>query len=433
MSQSIISTRDQSSKIWHQIGLTSLPTEIRVCFKNIRNILKISSQGLLSAASTCKTSLLFSSPSIISTGGTTQPSKRWSLGAGLSTLRLFSSQKAARTECQTLRCREAKTLKWDPQVDTIATSEALSSWCRKESSTIPWFNSSSRFISTRALPTCPACSRPSCTTLDSTRCSSTSLKCLCLYWLRHPVSWVLPPLTEMCHQKLHPNRLKISRTATWWTITSGFSTVGTTAGKGKARTCLKTLTERLWETFQIFSTWQPIKIHKIWRKGKSYQIAKVIEFPSLASSTVPRAWAIWVVPEVTPATTRRTLVISHKRSFQAGLKETLNACSRVTWVFITLWSLTRNSLTKFRRLSPQPKIQIKPLTGIALKSPSEGLGMAQSQVDTSRWETSLGSRLLERPTPRTTSSSEWGKRVLPVILRLEFLAGMAVTQIKIKL
>lgn len=188
----------------------------------------------------------------------------------LNTQELFSSLKPAKIECQMLKFKELKTSKWGPQVGMKPISEELNSWCQKENWTTRWLSNSSPSISTPAPPTCQTCSRPSSTMLDSTNCSNTSHKCLYLYWLRPRASWVLRQQTEISHPKLQLSRLKISRTAAWWPKTSESWTVRTTVGLGKALTCLKTLTESSMEgTFQIFSSYLVIKIHKIWRKDKS--------------------------------------------------------------------------------------------------------------------------------------------------------------------
>lgn len=208
---------DQEILTWPLIELTSLLTEIKVCSKNIRNILKISlRESVLSAEPTFKTSLLCFNKSITKT----LSSNRFSLEMDLSTQGLFISPRVAKTECQRPRFKEV-TLRWDPRVGMKATSEALISWCHKENSTTQWLNNSSQSISLPTQPICPIFRRLSSKTLVSTSINSISLRCLCLYWLRLKVSWVLhhqPTVTS--HPKLHRSRLKLSKTVMRWTKTS---------------------------------------------------------------------------------------------------------------------------------------------------------------------------------------------------------------------
>ena len=116
-------------------------------------------------------------------------------------------------------------------------------------------------------------------------------------------------------------------------------------------------------------------------------------------------------------------------------QRTIRKCTTVLiWAFITLWSSIRNSVTRFKKLSPPAKIQIKLLTDISQRKPSEVQETDPNQEGISRKmpKTSKESLQLARLPlkAKTTCSKGWDSQALAVIHRPEWAINIVLIKIK---
>ena len=220
----------------------------------------------------------------------------------LKTLEFFNSPKDI-TGCQIQWLKELKILRWDHQADMNKISECHNSQCVKVTIINSLFINNNLYTSTQALPICPIqSSKLSCTTPVNSSSSSINNRCRYHSWIRLQVSWVLQ-LMGMFLRKLLPSRLNNFKTM-WWTTTLWI--VPRIIEEDQAPICLRILRENLTdEIFQIFSNCQTIKIHKIWRKDKSWWTDRAAEFHNQVLSIVPPEWVIWAAQEDAPATIRK--------------------------------------------------------------------------------------------------------------------------------